>query len=63
VKGQSQIWVLRGSEPIAVNVVIGLDDGNLTEIAQGELNPGDQVIVAENRPQTNNSQAGSSGAP
>jgi HlyD family secretion protein len=63
VKGQSQIWVLRGSEPIAVNVVTGLDDGNLTEIAQGELNPGDQVIVAENRPQTNNSQAGSSGAP
>ena len=62
-KGQSQIWVLRGSEPVAVNVVIGLDDGNLTEIAQGELNPGDQVIVAENRPQTNNSQAGSSGAP
>jgi HlyD family secretion protein len=62
-KGQSQIWVLRGSEPVAVSVVTGLDDGNLTEIARGELNPGDQVIVAENRLQTNNSQSGSSGAP
>ncbi len=36
-KSQSQIWVLRAGEPVAVNVVTGLDDGNLTEIAQGEL--------------------------
>jgi HlyD family secretion protein len=62
-KGQSQIWLLRGNEPVAVNVVIGLDDGNLTEIAQGELRPGDQVIVGENRPQTNNPQGSQSGAP
>ncbi len=55
-KGQSQVWLLRGNEPVAVNVVIGLDDGNLTEIVQGELHPGDQVIVGENRPQTNNPQ-------
>ncbi len=58
--GQSQIWVLRGGEPVAVNVVTGLDDGSTTEIAQGELSPGDQVIVGDSR---NNPQSGSSGAP
>jgi HlyD family secretion protein len=58
-QGQTQIWVLRAGEPVAVNVVTGLDDGNLTEIAQGELNPGDQVIIGESRPQT----ANPSGAP
>jgi HlyD family secretion protein len=62
-KGQSQIWVLHGTEPVAVNVATGLDDGNLTEIAQGELHPGDQVVIGENRSQTNNPQAGQSGAP
>jgi HlyD family secretion protein len=62
-QGQSQIWVLRGGEPVAVNVVTGLDDGNLTEIAKGELSPGDQVITGENRQQTNSSQGSASGAP
>ncbi len=57
LKVQSEIWVLRGSVPIAVNVVTGLDDGNFTEIAQGDLNPGDQVIVGENRPQANSQQS------
>jgi HlyD family secretion protein len=57
---RSQIWVLRGSAPVAVNVVFGLDDGKFTEIAQGELHPGDQVIVGESRPQP---QAALSGAP
>jgi HlyD family secretion protein len=56
LKVQSEIWVLRGSVPVAVNIVTGLDDGNFTEIAQGDLNPGDQVIVGENRPQANTQQ-------
>jgi len=56
LKVQSEIWVLRGSVPVAVNIVTGLDDGNFTEIAQGDLNPGDQVIVGENRPQANTRQ-------
>ncbi len=57
---RSQIWVLRDHTPVAVNVVTGLDDGKFTEIAQGELQPGDQVIIGENRSQP---QAASSGAP
>jgi len=56
----AQIWVLRGSAPVAVNVATGLDDGTFTEIAQGELHPGDQVIVGENRLQP---QTASTGAP
>ena len=55
-KVQSEIWVLRGSVPVAVNIVTGLDDGNFTEIAQGDLKPGDQVIVGESRPQANTQQ-------
>jgi HlyD family secretion protein len=57
---QPQIWVLRGNTPVGVNVVAGLDDGKFTEITPGELHPGDQVIVGENRPQA---QAAPSGAP
>lgn len=57
---QPQIWVLRDRTPVAVNVVTGLDDGKFTEIAQGELQPGDRVIIGENRPQ---GQAAPSGAP
>ncbi len=55
--GQSRIWVLRGGAPVAVNVVAGLDDGNFTEIAQGELSPGDQVITGDNRPAIPSSSA------
>lgn len=46
---RGQLWVLRDGRPIAVPVVTGLDDDSFTEIVQGEINPGDQVIVAEQR--------------
>jgi len=49
--GGSQVWVLRNGLPVAVPVVLGLDDGNFTEIAKGDLLPGDPVITAENRGQ------------
>jgi HlyD family secretion protein len=45
--GQTQIWVLRDGEPVAVAVVTGLDDESFTEIAGGNLKPGDLVITAE----------------
>jgi HlyD family secretion protein len=60
VKEQPHVWVLRGNVPVAVDVATGLDDGKFTEVVQGELSPGDQVIVAENRPLA---QTSSSGAP
>jgi HlyD family secretion protein len=39
------LWVLRNGEPAAVNVTAGATDGKMTEIAGGELKPGDRVIV------------------
>jgi HlyD family secretion protein len=53
---KNQVWVMRGNAPVAVAVVTGLDDGNFTEIAGGDLQPGDQVIVGENRPQSGSQQ-------
>ena len=55
----SRLWVLRDGEPVPVPVVFGLDDENFTEIAKGELHPGDQVIIAEER----NSNSGQSRSP
>ena len=50
--GHSQIWVLRGGKPVALPVVLGLDDGSFTEIVKGDLRPDERVIVAEDRGQT-----------
>jgi HlyD family secretion protein len=53
---KNQVWVMRGNVPVAVAVVTGLDDGGFTEITGGDLQPGDQVIVGENRPQSGSQQ-------
>jgi HlyD family secretion protein len=45
--GTPQVWVLRDGEPVAVDVGVGLDDDNFTEIVGGALKPGDRVITAE----------------
>jgi len=44
--GQEQVWVLRDGRPVAIPVVIGLDDDSFTEIAKGAVEPGDLAIVA-----------------
>ena len=44
---QPQVWVLRDGRPVAVTVATGLTDDNFTEIVEGDLQPGDQVISAE----------------
>jgi HlyD family secretion protein len=44
-----RVWVLRDGQAIPVSVVLGLDDDSFTEIVEGDLKPGDQVIVAEQR--------------
>lgn len=45
--GGAQVFVLRSGAPSAVPVVVGLDDGNFSEIVKGDLHPGDPVITAE----------------
>jgi HlyD family secretion protein len=44
-----QLWVLRGEKPVAIPAVIGLDDDTYIEIVDGDVKPGDQVIIAERR--------------
>jgi HlyD family secretion protein len=40
-----QVWVIRAGAPAAVPVVVGATDGNRTEILEGQIKPGDAVIV------------------
>ncbi len=49
---QSRVWVLRDGTPAPVQVTVGLDDDDFTEIVQGDLKPNDRVIVAEQRNST-----------
>lgn len=49
---QTRVWVLRDGSPVPVQVAVGLDDDEFTEIAQGDLKVGDRVIVAEQRNST-----------
>jgi len=44
---QGQVWVLRDGKPVAVPVVLGLDDDTYTEIVSGNVQPGDLVITGE----------------
>jgi HlyD family secretion protein len=39
------LWVVRGSAPQAVAVHTGLTDGTVTEVVDGDLAEGDQVVV------------------
>jgi HlyD family secretion protein len=54
---QARVWVLRDEQPVRVAVTAGLDDDTYTEVVKGELNPGDQVIIAEQRSNTDNKAA------
>ncbi len=45
--GEQRIWVLRNGQPVAVAVMLGLDDSNLSEIVKGDVRAGEQVITSE----------------
>jgi HlyD family secretion protein len=44
---QSQLWVLRDGQLLALNATFGLSDTSFTEIAADDLQPTDQVIISE----------------
>ena len=50
--------MLRDGKPVPIPVVAGLDDDTYTEIVKGDLQPGEQVITAEQR----NASGGGGGA-
>jgi HlyD family secretion protein len=41
----STVWVLRGGQPQAVAVHVGLTDGMVTEVSDGDVRDGDDVVV------------------
>ena len=45
--GSSRLWILRDGKPIAITVQLGLDDGANTEIVEGDLQAGDELIISE----------------
>jgi len=49
-KKRARVWVLRDGVPQPVWLTTGLDDGDMIEVLEGELKPGDKVIVNEVRP-------------
>ncbi len=45
-QGEGQrVWVLRQGAPVAVAVKTGASDGKVTQLLEGELSPGSEVIV------------------
>jgi HlyD family secretion protein len=52
------VWALRGGQPQQINLRVGLSDGSTTEVVEGELQEGDQLIVDASTP---DAPAGSSG--
>ena len=40
-----RVWVLKNGTPAAVPVVVGVSDGQRTEIVKGEIKEGQAVIV------------------
>ena len=46
-KGSQQVWLIgKGGQPEAVEIKTGLSDGSNTQILEGEIKAGDQVITA-----------------
>ncbi|MFZ5466941.1 MAG: efflux RND transporter periplasmic adaptor subunit [Pseudomonadota bacterium] len=43
--GKQQVWVLRNSEPVPIEVTTGATDGRMTQITGGGLQPGMEVIT------------------
>lgn len=43
----ARVWMLRAGRPEPVPVVIGLTDDTYAQIKQGDLSPGDSVIIGE----------------
>jgi HlyD family secretion protein len=39
------VWALKGDRPVMVPIKIGVTDGTVTEVVEGDLKPGDQVIT------------------
>lgn len=41
----TKVWILENGKPRAVNVTVGLSDGSYTEISEGDLKAGQEIIT------------------
>ena len=42
------VWVMRGASPVPVTIHVGLSDGAVTEVLDGDVKEGDAVVVDSN---------------
>jgi HlyD family secretion protein len=42
---QRQVWVLHGDQPSPVSIKVGVSDGSVSEVTEGDLKEGDEVIT------------------
>ncbi len=43
------VYVLKDGEPVAVPLIVGYSDGKMTQVVEGDLKEGDEVIVDQKR--------------
>ncbi|MBO68261.1 MAG: hypothetical protein CL398_08100 [Acidiferrobacteraceae bacterium] len=46
-QARAVVWFMGSDGPTPISIMIGISDGNKTEIVSGEISDGDQVIVGE----------------
>ncbi len=44
-KKQEGLWVIRDEKPLRINIKAGISDGEWTEVVEGDIKEGDEVIV------------------
>jgi HlyD family secretion protein len=42
---QRSLWLLRGGKPVTVPIRTGISDGTFTEVVEGDVKPGDQMVI------------------
>lgn len=47
---QQRVWVMQDGKPVAIPVKIGASDGRLTQVTEGKLEAGMNVIIDANKP-------------
>ncbi len=61
------VWLLRGGNPVAAAIQVGLSDGTVTEITSGDVHEGDLAITDASQmggsTETASTSSGTSGAP
>jgi len=55
--GRRTVWVMRGGKPMPASIRPGVTDGSLTEVVEGELQEGDEVVTGVDGGETESSRS------